>query len=189
MDTASNIFCWFRYLISSEREVFADVFTIPNSMDNFFYLLQKLGGTTPLNKMKVEFDATGYSSYNLPGFPLNNKPDHLCSEFPCAQALTRKASFWEKTDLIDMRTIASMLLSNINLKFYTSTAYHHEGLKSLTRYNLNLVKERARLKSSISRPDCILFPELKNSFLRCSQFLFIPCWKSFPEPNRLSKLV
>ena len=83
----------------------------------------------------------------------------------------------------------SMLLSNINLKFYTSTAYHHEELKPLTRYNLNLVKERARLKSSISRPDCILFPELKNSFLRCSQFLFIPCWKSFPEPNRLSKLV
>ena len=45
---------------------------------------------------------------------------------------------------------------------YTSTAYHNEELKSLTRYRFDKVKERAKLKSSISRLVCILFPELEK---------------------------
>ena len=67
-----------------------------------------------------------------------------------------------KTDRVDARTIASMLLSDAGLKPYTSTAYHNEELKSLTRYRFDKVKERAKLKSSISRLVCILFPELEK---------------------------
>ena len=48
------------------------------------------------------------------------------------------------------------------LKPYTDTAYHNEELKSLTRYRFDKVKERAKLKSSISRLICILFPELEK---------------------------
>ena len=55
-----------------------------------------------------------------------------------------------------------MLLSDAGLKPYTSTAYHNEELKSLTRYRFDKVKERAKLKSSISRLVCILFPELEK---------------------------
>ena len=55
-----------------------------------------------------------------------------------------------------------MLLSDIGLKPYTDTAYHNEELKSLTRYRFNKVKERAKLKSSVSRLVCILFPELEK---------------------------
>ena len=43
-----------------------------------------------------------------------------------------------------------------------STAYHNEELKSLTRYRFDKVKERAKLKSSIARLVCILFPELEK---------------------------
>ena len=67
-----------------------------------------------------------------------------------------------KTDRVDARTIASMLLSDAGLKPYTDTAYHNEELKSLTRYRFDKVKERAKLKSSISRLVCILFPELEK---------------------------
>lgn len=63
---------------------------------------------------------------------------------------------------MDARTIAAMLLSDIGLKPYTDTAYHNEELKSLTRYRFNKVKERAKLKSSVSRLVCILFPELEK---------------------------
>ena len=63
---------------------------------------------------------------------------------------------------MDARTIASMLLSDAGLKPYTSTAYHNEELKSLTRYRFDKVKERAKLKSSVSRLVCILFPELEK---------------------------
>ena len=63
---------------------------------------------------------------------------------------------------MDARTIAAMLLSGAGLKPYTDTAYHNEELKSLTRYRFDKVKERAKLKSSISRLVCILFPELEK---------------------------
>ena len=67
-----------------------------------------------------------------------------------------------KTDRVDARTIAAMLLSDMSLKPYTDTAYHNEELKSLTRYRFDKVKERAKLKSSVSRLVCILFPELEK---------------------------
>ncbi len=67
-----------------------------------------------------------------------------------------------KTDRIDARTIASMLMSDVDLKSYTDTAYHNEELKSLTRYRFDKVKERARLKQSVSRLVNILFPELES---------------------------
>ena len=55
-----------------------------------------------------------------------------------------------------------MLLSDTGLKPYTDTAYHNEELKSLTRYRFDKVKERAKLKQSVSRLVCILFPELEK---------------------------
>ena len=67
-----------------------------------------------------------------------------------------------KTDRVDARTIAHMLLSDAGLRPYTDTAYHNEELKSLTRYRFDKVKERAKLKSSVSRLVCILFTELEK---------------------------
>ena len=55
-----------------------------------------------------------------------------------------------------------MLLSDAGLNPYSDTAYQNEELKSLTRYRFDKVKERAKLKSSISRLVCILFPELEK---------------------------
>ena len=55
-----------------------------------------------------------------------------------------------------------MLVSDVNLRFYSDTSYHNEELKSLTRYRFDKVKERAKLKSSVSRLVCILFPELER---------------------------
>lgn len=45
---------------------------------------------------------------------------------------------------------------------YSNTSYHNEELKSLTRYRFDKVQERAKLKTSISRLVCILFPELEK---------------------------
>lgn len=63
---------------------------------------------------------------------------------------------------MDARTIATMLLSDVDLKSYTDTAYHNEELKSLTRYRFDKVRERAKLKQSVSRLVTILFPELEK---------------------------
>ena len=55
-----------------------------------------------------------------------------------------------------------MLMSDVDLKSYTDTSYHNEELKSLTRYRFDKVRERAKLKGSVSRLVCILFPELEK---------------------------
>ena len=152
------------FIVSSDGEVLADVFTISNTLDGFHYLLQRIQDcTTPKDKIKVGLEATGHYSYNLLGFLLDNGLTTYVLN-PLRTNLYRKSFSLRKTktDRVDARTIASMLLSDVGLKPYTDTAYHNEELKSLTRYRFDKVKERAKLKSSIARLVCILFPELEK---------------------------
>ena len=152
------------FIVNSEGEILADVFTIPNNMDGFHYLLQRIQDcANTQNKIKVGLEATGHYSYNLLGFLLDNGLATYVLN-PLRTNLYRKSLSLRKTktDRVDARTIASMLLSDAGLKPYTSTAYHNEELKSLTRYRFDKVKERAKLKSSVSRLVCILFPELEK---------------------------
>ena len=151
-------------IISSEGEVLADVFTIPNNMEGFNRLLEKIEAcTTVQDKIKVGLEATGHYSYNILGFLLDNGlPTYVIN--PLHTNLYRKSLSLRKTktDRVDARTIAAMLMSDAGLKPYTDTAYHNEELKSLTRYRFDKVKERAKLKQSIARLVCILFPELEK---------------------------
>ena len=152
------------FIISAEGEVLVDVFTIPNSMDGFQSLLQKIRScTSPQDKIKVGLEATGHYSYNILGFLLDNGLATYVLN-PLHTNLYRKSLSLRKTktDRVDARTIAAMLLSDVGLKPYTDTAYHNEELKSLTRYRFDKVKERGQLKQSIARLVCILFPELER---------------------------
>ena len=116
-----------------------------------------------MDKIKVGLEATGHYSYNLLGFLLDNGLATYVLN-PLRTNLYRKSLSLRKTktDRVDARTIATMLLSDAGLKPYTNIAYHNEELKSLTRYRFDKVKERAKLKTSISRLVCILFPELEK---------------------------
>ena len=152
------------FILNSEGEVLADVFTISNNMDGFHTLLDKIRDcTTPQDKIKVGLEATGHYSYNILGFLLDNGLATYVLN-PLRTNLYRKSLSLRKTktDRVDARTIAAMLLSDVGLKPYTNTAYHNEELKSLTRYRFDKVKERAKLKTSVSRLVCILFPELEK---------------------------
>ena len=152
------------FIQSSEGEVLVDVFTIPNNMDGFNILLEKIQRcATSQDKIKVGLEATGHYSYNLLGFLLDNGLTTYVMN-PLRTNIYRKSLSLRKTktDRVDARTIASMLLSDMGLKPYTDTAYHNEELKSLTRYRFDKVNERAKLKSSIARLVCILFPELEK---------------------------
>lgn len=152
------------FIQSSEGEVLVDVFTIPNNMDGFRSLLEKIRAcTTHEDKIKVGLEATGHYSYNILGFLLDNGLATYVLN-PLRTNLYRKSLSLRKTktDRVDARTIAAMLLSDTGLKPYSDTAYHNEELKSLTRYRFDKVKERAKLKTSVSRLVCILFPELEK---------------------------
>jgi transposase len=152
------------FILSSEGEVLADVFTIPNNAEGFEALLQAIRSCAkPSEKMKVGLEATGHYSYNLLGFLLDcGLPTYVIN--PLHTNLYRKSLSLRKTktDRVDARTIAAMLMSDVDLKSYTDTSYHNQELKSLTRYRFDKVKERAKLKQSVSRLVTILFPELEK---------------------------
>ena len=64
------------FILSSEGEVLADVFTIPNNAEGFDTLLQTIRCCTrPTDKIKVGLEATGHYSYNILGFLLNEGLD------------------------------------------------------------------------------------------------------------------
>ena len=176
------------FIVNSEGEVLADVFTIHNTMDGFNFLLQRIRECTmPQDKIKVGLEATGHYSYNLLGFLLDNGlPTYVLN--PLRTNLYRKSLSLRKTktDRVDARTIATMLLSDAGLKPYTDTAYHNEELKSLTRYRFDKVKERTKLKSSISRLVCILFPELEKLVPTLHMASIYALLEEFPDAKQIA---
>ena len=152
------------FITNSDSEVLFKAFTIFNNLDGFNDLYQKIESVMDdVTKVKVGLEATGHYSYNLLGYLIDKSlPTYVIN--PLHTNLYRKSLSLRqtKTDKVDARTIASMLMSDVNLKSYSDISYHNEELKSLTRYRFDKVKERAKLKSSVSRLVCILFPELEK---------------------------
>lgn len=152
------------FILSSEGEVLSDVFIIPNNADGFAALLQTIHRhCRPTDKIRVGLEATGHYSCNILAFLLESGlPTYVIN--PLHTNLYRKSLTLRKTktDRIDARTIAAMLMSDVDLKAYTSRSQHNDELKSLTRYRFDKVRERAKLKQSVSRLVTILFPELEK---------------------------
>ncbi len=177
------------FIISSEGEVPTDVFTIPNSREGFEILLQRIHScTTPTDKIKVGLEATGHYSYNILGFLLDNGLATFVIN-PLHTNLYRKSLSLRKTktDRVDARTIATMLMSDVDLKSYTDTAYHNEELKSLTRYRFGKVRDRAKLKQSISRLVNILFPELEKLVPSLHMASVYTMLNEFPGAKQISR--
>ena len=152
------------FITNSDGEVLFKAFSIANNLNGFSELYQKIASVMEdVTKVKVGPEATGHYRYNLLGFLIDKGlPTYVIN--PLHTNLYRKSLSLRqtKTDKADARTIASMLMSDVNLKSYSDTSYHNEELKSLTRYRFDKVKERAKLKTSVSRLVCILFPELEK---------------------------
>ena len=152
------------FITNSDGEVLFQVFTIQNNREGFDGLFSRIQSVShDMSNIKVGLEATGHYSYNLLGY-LINKGLHTFVINPLHTNLYRKSLSLRKTktDKVDARTIAMMLMSDVNLKSYSDTSYHNEELKSLTRYRFDKVQERAQLKQSVSRLVTILFPELEK---------------------------
>ena len=152
------------FITNSDGEVLFQVFTIQNNRKGFDDLFSRIQSTSSdVSNIKVGLEATGHYSYNLLGYLIDKGlPTYVIN--PLHTNLYRKSLSLRKTktDKVDARTIAMMLMSDVNLKSYSDTSYHNEELKSLTRYRFDKIQERARLKQSVSRLVTILFPELEK---------------------------
>ena len=151
-------------ILGSDGEVLFSPFTIQNTLQGIDELYEKIWSlTTDLTEIKVGLEATGHYHINLLRSLLDNGlPSYVIN--PLHTNLFRKGQSLRKTktDKVDAASIAMMLLTDRTLKPYSDTSYHNEELKSLTRYRFDKVRERAKLKTSVSRLVSILFPELEK---------------------------
>ena len=151
-------------ILGPDGEILFSPFTIPNTRYGFDELYEKISSLTDdVAQIKVGLEATGHYHLNL----LRSLLDNGLASFvinPLHTNLFRKGQSLRKTktDKVDASSIAMMLLTDKTLKPYADTSYHNEELKSLTRYRFDKVKERSRLKVSVSRLVSILFPELEK---------------------------
>ena len=151
-------------ILNQEADPLFPVFTIENNRTGYEQLYEKIRSVSKdLTEIKVGLEATGHYSYNILGSLLEHGY-RTCVINPLHTNLYRKGQSLRKTktDKVDARSIAEMLVTDKALKPYTDTSYHSEELKSLTRYRFEKVQERAKLKASLSRLVNILFPELEK---------------------------
>lgn len=113
------------FITNSDSEVLFKAFTILNNLDGFNDLYQKIESVMDdVTKVKVGLEATGYYSYNLLGYLIDKGlPTYVIN--PLHTNLYRKSLSLRqtKTDKVNARTIASMLMSDVNLKSYSDTSY------------------------------------------------------------------
>lgn len=176
------------FITNSDGQVLFKPFTISNNREGFETLFQRIESISDdLSKVKVGLEATGHYSYNLLGFLLDKGlPTFVIN--PLHTNLYRKSLSLRKTktDKVDSRTIATMMMSDMNLKSYSDTSYHNEELKSLTRYRFDKVKERAKLKSSVARLVNILFPELEKLVPRLHMASVYALLSEFPGASHVA---
>ena len=151
-------------IINSDGKFPEEVFSILNNREGYETLYKRICSlAVDFTKVKVGLESTGHYSSNLLAFLLDK---HLTAYVinPLRVNLFRKGQSLRrtKTDKIDSRNIAHLLMADSSLKPYSLSSYHMEELKSLTRYRGTKVRERTKLKTSIARLVTILFPELEQ---------------------------
>ena len=177
------------FFMNSEGEVLAKPFTIFNNKEGFDFLYEKIQSISSSDNIKVGLEATGHYSYNIIGFLLNKGLATFILN-PLHTNLYRKSLSLRKTktDKIDSKTIAMMLLSDVSLKSYSDISYHNEDLKSLTRYRFSKVEERAKLKTSLSRLAQILFPELEKLVPTLHMTSIYQLLEEFPSASAIASV-
>ncbi len=175
-------------IINSHGEILANSFTIPNSLEGYQILYDKICSCSKNDpQIKIGLEATGHFSNNISEFLLNkNFPIFIIN--PLHTNLYRKSQSFRKTktDKLDTHTICLMLQTQ-KLTPYAPVSYHSQELKSLTRYRSRLVGECSKLKVSFSRLMTIIFPELESIIKNIQVNSVYHLMKKYPSSEAVSK--
>ena len=115
------------FITNSDSEILFNAFTVSNNKTGFEELYQKIKScSVNLSNIKVGLEATGHYSYNILGYLIDKGlPTFVIN--PLHTNLYRKSLSLRKTktDKVDARTIAMMLMSDVDLKSYSDILYHN----------------------------------------------------------------
>lgn len=176
--------CFIRTL---EGIVLHKPFSITNNIDGFEELYAKILSCND-REIKVGLEATGHYSYNILGFLLSKELlTFVLNPLQTNQFRKSLTLRKTKTDKVDAKNIADILASNLNLTPYTNAAFQNEELKSLTRYRLEKVRQRAKLKQSLARLVNILFPELETAVSSLHLTCIYAMLLKYPSAKDISK--
>ena len=170
-------------------ELLRNSFTFSNSRKGFEELwlaIQTAVGSHENLPIKAGLEATGHYSENLVAFLRSSGIEPVVFN-PLRVKLFRQALSLRKTktDKVDARCIASLLMSDDSSP--VSQSYQIQELKSLTRYRSRLVSERSRAKIHLSRLIDVLFPELPSACWSISQKSILVLLKVFPGAGRIAR--
>lgn len=176
-------------ILNENGEVLVKHFTFLNDADGFEILLHKIMSVSEdFSQFKIGLEATGHYSYNLLGFLLEqNLPTYVLNPLLIFRYKNSQTLRKTKTDKLDSHTIATFMRLAGDLKPYTTTDYHNENLKSLTRLRFKQVAERGKLKTAISRLVTILFPELEKLVCEIHRKSIYAMLLTYPGAHYLAK--
>lgn len=176
------------FAMNSDGEILIEHFSFPNCLQGFnqFFNLV-VGFKESFDKIKVGLEATGHYSNNILNF-LTSKGFSIFVINPLQTNLFRKGQSLRKTktDKLDSRFIATMLITN-NLKPYSNISYHISELKSLVRHRFRLVQECSKFKLSLSRLITVIFPELEQAVWSIHQTSALNLLLELPSVKDISK--
>ena len=174
--------------MNSDGEILIENFTFRNNSDGFNLFFNSISQfNESFENIKVGLEATGHYSNNILNF-LTSKGFNVFVINPLQTNLFRKGQSLRKTktDKLDVRFIATMLISD-NLKPYSNLSYHISELKSLVRHRFRLVEERSKFKVSLSRLVTIVFPELEKIVWSISQHSVLYLLYQLPSVQDISE--
>lgn len=114
------------FITNSNGEILFKAFTISNNQDWYNVIYQRIESVMEdVTKVRVGLEATGHYNYNLLGY-LIDKGLATYVINPLHTNLYRKSLSLRltKTDKVDARTIAYMLMSDVDSKSYSDTSCH-----------------------------------------------------------------
>ncbi|WP_289700950.1 IS110 family transposase [Lactobacillus taiwanensis] len=176
------------FAINSDGEILIQNLTFKNNSEGFHLFFNSISNfNESFENIKVGLEATGHYSNNILNF-LTSKGFNVFVINPLQTNLFRKGQSLRitKTDKLDARFIATMLISN-NLKPYSNLSYHISELKSLVRHRFRLIEERSKFKVSLSRLITIIFPELEKIVWSISQNSVLYLLTELPSVKDISE--
>lgn len=182
------------YIMRENKTKLIGPVTIKNDIVGFTTLLQSIQGfmdsysECPAH-VYIGLESTGHYGYNLIHF-LRGQDFTIYLLNPKRTSDMHKASTLRKTktDKVDARMLANIVYAERDtLTPYTAKSYHMEQLKSLTRYRSRLVRDNAKLKTSLRRLVTILFPEYDGIFSRIHGECSYALLSEFPDKESMAK--
>lgn len=178
------------YIMGENKEKLVGPVTINNNLEGFNSLLQSIRQIiNDSTSVCIGLESTGHYGYNLTHFLYEQgftiyllNPKHV-SDMHKASTLRKT-----KTDKVDAQMLTNIVYAERDtLTPYTAKSYHIEQLKSLTRYRSDLVRDNAKLKSSVKRLINILFPEYDGFFSNVHGACSYALLSEFPSKESIAK--